>query len=412
MRKLFLITLSYPYDIGQEDTFLKNEVNYYKAIFSDTIILPSKTSNKKSSLDGSYFIDKKLSEFVLKEIKYPRLFLNSLKMPVLLFRELSNIPFKKIKPKAIKRTITDYLLVMAFYKFFNKYFCDNKTEILIYTYWFTPITTAATLYSRNKTNVKVITRAHGIDLFIERNNNFLPFRNETIKYLEKLILVSEYGKKYIQNNYPNTENKLLVSPIGTTDFNVKTNSSSSNNLSIVSCSTIDSNKRIDLIIQGISDFSIKNPQINITWNHFGDGPLLNEIVYLSQKILLNNVSFKIWGEVKNEEIINFYKTNPVDVFITTSASEGGRPISICEAMCCYIPILATNAGGISEIVTAKNGKLLEINCSCKEIYSSLYNFLPTCENINEMKLASREIWESNCNSNTLNLKFSKFLKTL
>jgi glycosyltransferase involved in cell wall biosynthesis len=413
LKKLFLITLSFPYDIGQEDTFLKNEVEIYKNIFSQTIFLPNKLSNLKLPLDPSYQIDKDLIDFNLREICYPNLFLYLFKKPLFLINELKNIKLKNFNYSILKKTLSNYLLIMAYCSFFEKYFKFTKNqEITIYTYWFTPITTAACLFSKKRKNIKVITRAHGIDLFEERNNNYFPFRKKTIDYLESIILASEFGKKYLNQKLPNSINKSILSPIGTIDFKINSKKSIHNNFSVVSCSSIDNNKRLNLIIQGLSDFTKRNPHIKTTWNHFGNGPLAEEIINLAEINLTKNIEYKFWGSVPNSQIIKFYENNPVDLFITTSASEGGRPISICEALCCSIPILATEAGGINEVVSNKNGKLLSLNTNYKEISDALTLFLPENLITNEMKKASRNIWEEESNAETINKKFKQFLQTI
>ena len=45
---------------------------------------------------------------------------------------------------------------------------------------------------------------------------------------------------------------------------------------------------------------------------------------------------------------------PVDLFLTVSANEG-IPVSIMEAQSFGIPVIATDVGGISEIVNNVNG---------------------------------------------------------
>jgi glycosyltransferase involved in cell wall biosynthesis len=83
-----------------------------------------------------------------------------------------------------------------------------------------------------------------------------------------------------------------------------------------------------------------------------------------------NISFQLMGNVKNEEIQKYYSLNQVDLFINVSEYEG-IPISIMEAMAYGIPCLATNVGGVREIVNDDNGFLLNKDTNYNQIISSI-----------------------------------------
>ena len=51
------------------------------------------------------------------------------------------------------------------------------------------------------------------------------------------------------------------------------------------------------------------------------------------------------------------RSQPIDIFINVSSSEG-LPVAIMEAISFDIPIIATNVGGTSEIVTPETGILI------------------------------------------------------
>ncbi len=397
MKDLILIPYSYPYSIGKEDTFLSNEITYYKHIFSNITFLPSNCFGDKALTEKNISIDESLSNYKVKQLTF-----NLFHKPSFLIKELLWVLKHNPTFKNLKKAIRDYLLIIHYLKFFESYFINKKNEsVIIYTYWFTPITTAACLYSKKNNQFKVITRAHGIDLFEERNENYIPFRQYSINILEQIFVVSEYGKNYMTERYDNTKLKVKLSPIGIVDFNIKNEKSTHGCFHIVSCSSIDENKRLDLIIKSLSKFSSSNPNIKISWTHFGDGKLKSKIYELIKTIVTKNIIVDFKGQVSNYEILDFYKKNSVDVFITTSASEGGRPVSITEAICCHIPIIATKVGGIPELVTKKNGILLSSNPTIQEITNALNAFVNNTVNVDNMRIASRKIWEEKCNADKL-----------
>jgi colanic acid/amylovoran biosynthesis glycosyltransferase len=72
--------------------------------------------------------------------------------------------------------------------------------------------------------------------------------------------------------------------------------------------------------------------------------------------------------------MEYYRNNPVDLFINTSSSEG-LPVSIMEASSFGIPTIATNVGGTGEIVRdGETGFLLNADVSPKELADKIEQF--------------------------------------
>lgn len=403
--------MSFPYDIGGEFSFLNEEVKFYKNNFGKAVVLPSLSSNYLEPIGDHLTLDKSLVNY--KKIKLPALLLRSFDKPLFLLKEFLNHDSNIKRNFSFKKAFKEYLIVMHYLKFFNEYFSEKKNETwIIYTYWFTPITTAATIFAEKQKNIKVISRAHGIDLYEYRNSNYIPFRKKTIECLNKLILVSEFGKKYIQSTYSIKKEILEMFSIGTSDFGILCKESPDDELSIVSCSSIDSNKRLDMIIIALKILHEQSPDIKISWNHFGDGPYMEEMVLLSKESLSSKIEYRFHGKIDNKKIIDFYGKKYIDVFITTTASEGGRPVSIAEAMCCSIPVIATNVGGIPEIVDDRNGILLDSNPEITDIVNALAYFAIKTAESKMKRTFSRIIWEQKCNANKIFPEFQAFLKQI
>jgi glycosyltransferase involved in cell wall biosynthesis len=111
----------------------------------------------------------------------------------------------------------------------------------------------------------------------------------------------------------------------------------------VSCSSIYPLKQVDYIARLI--FSLKE---NIEWVHFGDGTdfeLVKSITLSAPK----NIKCKLMGYVNNQNVMKYYSSNNIDLFISSSKSEG-LPVSMMEAISFGIPILAKKVGGVGEIV--------------------------------------------------------------
>lgn len=83
-----------------------------------------------------------------------------------------------------------------------------------------------------------------------------------------------------------------------------------------------------------------------------------------------------------------------DVFILFSNKEN-MPCVIAESLCCGTPVISTNVGGISEVISPENGILILVNDQFK-LLESLLNFY-----------SSREMYQSKIISELAMLKFGE-----
>ncbi len=103
--------------------------------------------------------------------------------------------------------------------------------------------------------------------------------------------------------------------------------------------------------------SISRRYVNIQLTLVGDGDLKNDIekkvekLKLTEKILLKGS--------QNRKNISFLLQSS-HFFVLASESEN-LPVSIIEALCCGLPVLATDAGGVKELVNKDNGLLIATN---------------------------------------------------
>ena len=70
-----------------------------------------------------------------------------------------------------------------------------------------------------------------------------------------------------------------------------------------------------------------------------------------------SISFNFIGELPNQKVHEYYRTNDVDLFVNMSESEG-LPVSMMEAMSFGVPVIAPDVGGVREIVDSHTGWLL------------------------------------------------------
>ena len=109
---------------------------------------------------------------------------------------------------------------------------------------------------------------------------------------------------------------------------------------------------------------IKNIE-NIIFFIAGDGSLRD---YLNKKVKEKGIEHKIkfLGSLDKEEMLNFY--NSIDIYVSTSLSDGGLASSTAEAMSFERFVIVSNNSDNNEwIKDGKNGYLFE--------NSNTFNFL-------------------------------------
>ena len=135
-------------------------------------------------------------------------------------------------------------------------------------------------------------------------------------------------------------------------------------------------KRVQYIADALAIFPKDR---NIFWHHFGDGTDRVEIKkHVTEKLSgIGNVGWKFWGAVSNKELDSFYRKIQPDVFITTSSTEGGTPVSVQEALAMGIPVIGTDVGGIPEaIIHGVNGYLLSDDPDPSQIVQAILAMCP------------------------------------
>ena len=412
-KTIVIFTQSFPYKEAAEHTFLQNEIKYLLEKFDKVIIVPEYVGGDIVEIDKNVVIDDSLYKFIKNnktksKIKRRINGINS----NLIIKEFFNKPKIFFNRRKINCLISyiDRIKLIKKWILKRNYFSDNKKTIA-YTYWFTA-TTSTLLDIKNK-NYRVIARIHGTDLYEKRHNNYLPLRKYSIAKIDRIYCVSQAGKDYLSNRYNAYQKKYKLAKLGTKnhfDFGVK--KKNDNIFRIVSCSSLIELKRVELILEGIIEFSKREKNSKIEWVHFGDGPLMKNIEKKSSKVGSKSIKIELKGNVENSEILSFYANSSINLFVTASSSEG-VPVSIMEAQSFGIPVIATKVGGIPEIINEKNGILISNKPSPVEIADALQKIYNMDKNkYKNMQIKSKEVWEKYYNADVNFREFAEEISKL
>ena len=390
-RNLFIITSFYPY--GPWEPYIETELKILKQYFSKIIIITNEEKSKiKQPIPNSIKIHRnafKLNFYhricSLKFI-FTRIFISE----ILLIRNLYKQKIKLNNIRTLLVSMKTGELVSDFLENLVEKYEIPKESLVMYSFWNNNMSYGISCLKKKLKKSIAISRAHRWDIFFEGNKgNYLPLRKEIQNNLDSIYFSSEEGKEYYSKKLKSNSKKLKVSYLGIKSSNFKNIGIKNFPLKILTCSQIIERKRINILINALSQLDL-----NIQWTHIGDGNKKNEIESLSNEILSDkvNIDYKFLGQYPNEELYNYYKTEPIDIFVNLSDSEG-IPMVIIEVMSFGTPVIATNVGGISEIVNNKNGILLKQDPDVEEVKNAIAEMANTSnERFSELRENAFKTW--------------------
>jgi colanic acid/amylovoran biosynthesis glycosyltransferase len=415
-RTIILFTSTYPYSAVAE-SFLDPEMTHLASTFENVILVPRNYPSDREFLHREFPENVNVDTSYLE--KYGRgkwsvkigSILRAL-MSFHLYGELIERPVA-IRFASLKRLI--WQLSEAFQvRDWVKGFMDRKdspepSQTILYTYWLNGCTIGIALAKARNPGIKLVSRAHRGDLYEEiRDPPYLPCRGLMLRNIDRLFLISEDGRKYISERFPRFVDKYTVSRLGVPDPGFITPPSDDEVFRIVSCSYLIPVKRINLLIEGLREIGESRPNRHFKWIHIGYGPLESSLKKYASAILPPNTEHQFLGYLPYGGVMEWYRENPVDVFVNVSGSEG-IPVSIMEAQSCGIPAIATGVGGTPEIVSEENGMLLDTDPKPQDIAETVLTMMDDPESAMKKRVKSKENWSKNYNSD---INFAQFALTL
>ncbi len=404
MKICIFVTGGFPYGIGE--TFIESEISFLENAFDKVIILPIGAGKKELRpnihLNNSVVLPVPFGRqnFLVKAISLACGFLFARPEARKEIRSLDSIK-KKLTMRAfeglgyIRFRKTRRRLDMEISR-------DEISSCVVYSYWLhLPAVIGSYIYFYLKEkipNIKFVSRAHRYDLYAERNAlNFLIHREFLLKAAAGVYPCSKNGERYLQQRYPEYAGKIHVAYLGTRDMGLGP-WDDGQGFVIASCSNVIPVKRVGLILDVFC--KLLSSGASARWVHFGDGSELQRIMATARDAgMEEKIEFR--GRIPNSEVLDYYKENPIGLFINLSESEG-LPVSIMEAMSFGIPVIATDVGGSSEIVDDSVGRLVAADESAESIAQKAMEIMALEESeYRKLRERSRAKWESsfNCEKN-------------
>ena len=411
-KRLLLITNGFPFG-ESERGFLTEEVKVLSSQFELYIMALESQDELRYSTDGIIHLE----QYHFSSLRQSRRFdaLPSVFQPASL-REA----WAYAKHNGFSNPIGDLRRILYFR--FNVWEMEQQIAKLVetekidivYTYWCTECTVAAVSLKRRFPNLKVVTRFHGVDLYEDRTDeNWQPFRKDIAKGADGLCFACEYGRTYFMERWGKEfADKMGVFYLGSPDYGMYAHNGAEE-LRLVSCSHLVGLKRVELIIQGLA---LLPDTVKLRWDHFGDGAERQKLEKLAEEELrgYSNICWEFHGFIPNSNLAEEYRKVAPDLFITTSSTEGGAPVSIQEAFSMGIPAIGTPVGGIPDLILDGNtGILLPQDVDSSQVAAAIqkYAALPQTQQ-QEMTLRVRRHWEEKFDAKQNALRFAAYLQNI
>lgn len=410
-KNIFLFTYTYPYGDGEQ--FIETELVHLKRQFGHVILVPSKIEGSRRPMPTPVEVDLSLAKNGLKAGVLAKSAALSLSSRVLL-EEISQRPVSVMHRKSFIAICSYLYWAIKSRDWVLSYISDNDIDIndsIFYTYWLGEVTMGLVLAKGKNSQIKVVSRVHGADLYEERHiPQYLPFRTFIFKNIDNIFTISENGRSYLRARFNGLSDKFILSRLGVDDPSDEASPSEDGKFRILSCSFISPVKRLGLLIEGIREFGERHPDTSVEWQHIGDGPGRSSLEEAASR-LPQSIEYGFLGTLAHQDVVDYYRTHPIDVFINVSEMEG-LPVSIMEAQSFGVPVIATAVGGTPEIVTEDNGILLPSNPSPDDISRALESFTSDRTLMMAKRKQSRLNWRLNYDSKSNYVKFCKYLQEI
>lgn len=407
--EVLVFTGSFPYAAAAENTFLPQELAVLSRVFERVVVVPmlARGSRERVTLPNVEVDD----SYAAYRTAWYRRALQALAgaIDAGLWREvLSNAALFVRGPRGLVRTVRTFVDAKLAERWARDHLRDRAASAVIYTWWFEGTTLGLARFG-NRYGVPVATRAHGRDVFESRHAPpVLPFREVSLALVDQVYSASQAGAGHMARRYPAHAGKIRVGLLGIDDPGVINQASPDGVFRIVSCSTFVPVKRVDLMARGVAAAGRANPGQRFEWTHIGVGPERDAVDELARSIMPQNVSYRIVGYTGPADLYDFYRTQPADVFLNTSASEG-TPVAIMEAIAVGLPVIATAVGGNPEIAGPDNGLTCPAHPEPGEIADAIGALLRDPERRAAMRQASRAKWAAQYAAPT---NYQRFTETI
>lgn len=356
-----------------EDSLIQKEISNFKE-FNITFELGYEIGNSKD-INEYKIVYQKLNFYQLY-IQHYYMWIIAMNEVFIYLKRGCSLAFIRDFLASLKNTISRAVYIQ------NKWTENTK----FYSYFFDDVALSLAILKRKKSQINIFSRTHGFETYDEQAPfKHIPFQAFKIKYFDAILPVSNQGANHLRHLFPMYKDKINSLYLGTNSHSYI--NPFANDVHIVTCAYVRKVKRLYLMPELLKSLDIK-----VTWSHIGEGDDFEELKN-SSKNLPDNIKVQFLGNQLASQIMEFYKHTPITCIVSLSSSEG-LPLSMMEAISFGIPIISTDVGGCSEIVTNSTGFLIPKNVNTNDFIDALKQLLQSNINSIQGRNSVKSFWQS------------------
>ena len=263
---------------------------------------------------------------------------------------------KKTGIEFLDKVLYNYYFLRYYKRVVKKYIAANEKPDLIHVH--VPLKAGMVAwYFLKRYNIPYIVSEHSSLYLKEARDSFATrsffFRYNTAKVYKHAALVTNVSVaigKVLQQLFSIKKLVIIPNVVDTTYFNHQ-QKEPNKMFRWLHVSSLIPLKNVEGIIEAFKNLSVSNTN----WELILCGPLNTSLQQLVISYGLQQ-QIKFTGELSYEMVAK--QMQQADAFVLFSKHEN-FPCVIIEALCCGLPVVATNVGGVSEAVNNSNGLLVE-----------------------------------------------------
>ena len=407
LKSLALFTAGFPF--GSGETFLETELPFLAETFDQLTLFPANAVGALRAVPPNAVVSDIMSRKTWQVATF-----GAATAAILQLWRHGGAEFRRVAPANQPSVALSAILrwAMAFAKCEAALAWWAKRTVgqrFVYSYWAGPATSAAALMPHLE--AKIFCRIHRADLYEEEAAlGFIPFLPHVLASCNRIFAISDHGHSYIAYKFPTLADRTEVSRLGVVGDAVDHSKLKAEKFHILTCSSLEPQKRPLFLAESLFTLARQEPNRRFQWTHFGTGSMQREFVSFI-KNNPDNLEHHWKGARSNSEVRSFMMSEPVDLFLNLSQSEG-LPVSIMEAMASGIPAMATDVGGTSEIVTNRNGWLLPGHPTLEIVVAALKDAISNDCTLRQKSALAQSTWRRKYEANTNYMEFCRRLITL
>ncbi|MGI9030921.1 MAG: glycosyltransferase [Ilumatobacteraceae bacterium] len=354
-RRLVLVTQSYPF--GEHVDFLEDEIEHLAAAFDEVLIAPFAPAGARQGVPPNVGLD--LTVSVRVRARHQRIVagLRTRLGRRLIGCELRAQSAPRRHPESAARLLAAAGLAAETARWAAG--IGPALDTIAMTVWL-----GAPTVGLGAAGLRTVSRAHRGDLYADlAPHGYLPLQAAALDACVLVLPVADHGRRQLAHDHPAFAARLRTRRLGVADAAGRAAWSTDGVTRIVSCSNLVPVKRPHLLVDVVE--ALGSDGAPVEWHHFGSGPLADDFAAQLRR-LPPNITAVAHGQVANEVVRAHYAAHPVDAFVNVSSSEG-VPVTMMEAISAGVPIVATDVGGVGEIIGESTGALVDPDASAATI---------------------------------------------